>query len=87
MAFSISLEKKVIRSDLPAMPTASKEQVMRAIYERLTVDPLSFGKPLRHSLSGMRSLRVGDYRVGYVVEGDNVIIKHIEHRRDAYKGW
>ena len=77
----------MLREDFPKIPHAVRPQIERAIRERLTVAPLLLGKALKHSLSGMRSLRVGDYRIGYVVEGANVIIKRIEHRRDAYKGW
>ena len=73
--------------DLAAMPPASRRQVLRAIHERLTVSPLLFGKRLRHSLRGLRSLRVGDYRVGYMVDGESVVIAHIDLRRDAYKDW
>jgi len=73
--------------DLAAMPSASRKQILRAIYERLTTAPLSFGKPLKHDLSGLRALRVGNWRIGYVVEDESVIIEHIELRRDAYKGW
>ena len=73
--------------DLAAMPSAARKQILRAIHDRLAVAPLDFGKPLRHNLNGMRSLRVGDWRIGYCVEGETVIITHIELRRDAYKGW
>ncbi|MCL1919630.1 MAG: type II toxin-antitoxin system RelE/ParE family toxin [Kiritimatiellaeota bacterium] len=73
--------------DLAAMPSADRKQVLRAICERLTAAPFSFGKPLRHSLSGMRSLRVGDWRIAYVVDDQTVTVSHITLRRDAYKGW
>ena len=86
MPFDIRLAGKA-GEDLSAMPSSARLQVLRAIRERLSAAPLSFGKPLRHSLSGMRSLRVGDWRIGYSVEGATVIVEHIELRRDAYKGW
>ena len=87
MAYEIHFEERVIKRDIPSIPLANKEQIMRAIYERLTVAPLNYGKPLRHGLSGLRSLRVGDWRIGYCVEGGDVVIEHIELRRDAYKDW
>ena len=73
--------------DVAAAPAVNRKQILRAIYERLTVAPLDFGKPLRHSLSGIRSLRVGDWRIAYIVEGQTVTVTHITLRRDAYKGW
>jgi mRNA interferase RelE/StbE len=73
--------------DLAAMQSAAARQMLRAINERLATAPLDFGKPLRHNLNGMRSLRVGSWRIGYFVEAETVTINHIELRRDAYKDW
>jgi len=87
MAYILILTENVIKNDIPAIPAANYDQIMRAIHERLSVNPLAFGKQLRHGLSYYRSLRVGDWRIAYRVEGNNVIIAHIELRRDAYKKW
>lgn len=45
------------------------------------------GKPLRGPLSGRWSLRVGDYRVIYVVddEGSSVVLLDVQHRRSVYR--
>ena len=82
--YTIIFVKKVVEKYIPALPQKNKEQIKRAINERLTVDPLSFGKPLSHNLAGQRRLRVGDYRVVYRVEGKNVIVTVIKHRKDVY---
>jgi len=87
MAYVIIFTENAIKRDIPAIPPANYDQIMRAIHERLTVDPIRLGKPLRHGLTGYRRLRVGDWRIAYRVEGDKVIVAHIELRRDAYKGW
>ena len=51
--------------------------------ERLEIDPVSFGKPLRYSLKGHRRLRVGDYRIVYKINEDKkiVIIVAVDHRK------
>ena len=87
MRYRIEYSEKVRRVDAPNIPRAHRAQIEKAISERLAVAPLDFGKPLRHNLNGIRSLRVGDWRIGYCVEGETVTITHIELRRDAYKGW
>jgi mRNA-degrading endonuclease RelE of RelBE toxin-antitoxin system len=47
---------------------------------------MEFGKPLRYSLKGARRLRVGDYRVIYTIEPDEVVlIVTIGDRRDVYE--
>jgi len=87
MKYHIEYSEKVRRVDAPNIPEAHRAQIERAINERLATAPLDFGKPLRHNLNGMRSLRVGSWRIGYFVEAETVTINHIELRRDAYKDW
>ena len=40
-------------------------------------------KRLRGS-DGIR-LRVGDYRVRFVREGETIVVLHVDHRREAYR--
>lgn len=87
MEYRVTYSQKAIIEDLPKIPPASRVQIRRAICERLMVAPLDVGKPLRHGLSGMRALRVGDWRIGYYVKDEDVTIARIELRRDAYKDW
>lgn len=62
--------------------------IRRAINSRLTVDPIAYGKPLRHSLKGRWRLRVGDWRVVYLIDLPQrvVTITAIKHRKDIYEG-
>ena len=46
----------------------------------------TLGKPLRYSLKGFRSVRIGKYRLIYAIEGDVVKIYAFEHRKGVYKG-
>ncbi len=72
------------KHDLLKIPQNIKEVIRRAIEERLTKEPFLVGEPLRHSLKGHRKLRVGDYRVIYRVQGSNIIVLKIGHRKDVY---
>lgn len=51
----------------------------------LLKDP-TLGKPLRYSLKGFRSVRIGKYRLIYAIDGDVVKIYAFEHRKGVYKG-
>ena len=68
------------------MPSAMRSRVRAAIKQRLMVDPISYGKPLRYALRGHRRLRVGDWRIVYRVEMTPrvVFIVAIDHRKDIY---
>ncbi len=61
--------------------------IRNAIEKKLTVNPISFGKPLQYSLKGYRRLRVGDYRVVYTIIDDKVLvfIIDIDHRKAIYR--
>ena len=76
----------VIKNDIPDLPKTIKNTIKKAIEERLTIDPIGLGKPLRYSFVGHRRLRVGDYRIVYRIEHDHnvVVIIAIKHRKDIY---
>jgi mRNA interferase RelE/StbE len=48
-------------------------------------DPISFAKSLTKPSDAQYRFRVGAYRILFDVEGDRIIILHIQHRRDVYK--
>lgn len=80
--YDVDIEEK-----LRELPKSVREIIRKVIEKKLTVDPITFGKPLRYSLKGYRRLRVGDYRVIYRIIEDKVIVMivDIDHRRDVYE--
>lgn len=80
--YDIEIEEK-----LRKLPKAIREMIRMAIEKKLTVDPISFGKPLRYSLKGYRRLRMGDYRVIYRIIEDKILVMiiDIDHRKDIYE--
>lgn len=84
--YSVEYLDIVIAEDIPALTTSARSMIKRAIEERIMVDPIGFGKPLRYSLKGHRRLRVSNYRIIYRIEANHhrVIIVGIKHRKDVY---
>ena len=84
--YTIRYDDDVLKEDIPALPKSAKKLIQKAIEERLTVDPLAFGKPLRYSYKGHRRLRVSDYRVIYRIDEEkrSVLIVAIGHSKDVY---
>jgi len=70
-----------------ALPKSIQKTLGKAMRDRLEVDPVSFGKPLRYSLKGHRRLRVGDYRIVYKInEKEKIVtIVVVDHRKDVYE--
>ncbi len=75
----------VVKEHIPDLDASSRKRIISAITDRLMVDPVSYGKPLRYSLKGHRRLRVGDYRIVYRINENTVIIVAIRHRKDIYE--
>jgi len=80
--YDVAIEEK-----LRKLPKSIREMIRIAIEKKLTVDPITFGKPLRYSLKGYRRLRVGDYRVIYRIIEDKVfvLIVDVDHRKNIYE--
>ena len=85
MAYHVKFAEIVVKEQIPAIPKPYRQQIRRAIEERLTVDPVKFGKPLKYSLLGFRRLRVGDWRIIYRVNGNDVEIVKIGNRKEIYE--
>lgn len=85
--YQIEYLESVIKEDISKIPNAAKDIIKKAIEDRLTIDPIGFGKPLRYSLKGHRRLRVSTYRIIYRIVSSTkiVLIIAIKHRKDIYK--
>ena len=61
--------------------------IKKAIEEKLMIDPLKFGLPLRRNLAGLFKLRVGNFRIIYQIKEKEVIVLvvAIGHRRMVYE--
>jgi mRNA interferase RelE/StbE len=77
--FKITYHRKVI-DDISALSTSHQNTARQAIEEKLTRAPEIFGKPLQFSLKGLRSMRVGDYRVVFQMNKKEVLYKLVGKR-------
>ena len=86
MTYRVQYLESVVTADTPRLSKTAQRRIQRAVETKLAHHPMEFGKPLRYSLKGARSLRVGDYRVIFTIEPDNVVlIVKIGHRGDVYE--
>lgn len=85
MSYSLVYVQVVVKDDIPKLNGAWKKKIKFAIEAKLTTDPTLYGQPLRRNLSGCHKLRVGDYRVIYQIEKNNVVVIAIQHRSVVYE--
>jgi mRNA interferase RelE/StbE len=70
-----------VREDVAGLPANLRLRLADAIKARLATAPRQYGHPLRAALARCWRLRVGDYRVVYRIEGSEVWILAVLHRR------
>ncbi len=85
MPFSVIYHPEVKDNDIPKLNADVRERIRKAIESRLMVAPHDYGEPLRKTLKGYWKLRVGDYRVVFRVNGEEILILGICHRKEVYQ--
>ncbi len=85
MTYVIQYSEFITRKRFSKIPKSDRVRIHRAIVEKLAEHPDIFGKPLRLSLWGSWSLRVGEYRVIYRIEGKTVQVILFGHRSTIYQ--
>lgn len=84
VAYHIRFSDRAQFEDLPKIDTSVRVSIAVAIEQKLGTAPETFGKPLRHTLRQLRTLRVGDWRVVFTVTDVTVHILTIRHRKKGY---
>lgn len=84
-AYSVTFDRLAIE-EVSRLDAFWRDQIHAATKVKLSANPELFGKPLRRTLKGCWTLRVGDYRIVYRIETRAVRILAIVHRSSDYKG-
>ena len=84
MTWAVEFHPLVRDRDLPALDRAARARILKAVREKLAVDPEAYGERLRAELHGYWKLRVGEYRVIYEIRKTlvTVLVLKIGYRRD-----
>ena len=84
MTFSLRIKASAAK-ELARIDKPQRMRIIEAI-DRLPDNPRG-GKVLKGELSGLRRMRVGDYRVVYEIHEQQVLILvvRVAHRRDVYR--
>ena len=84
--YSVEYAKSVAK-DLRRLPKKIRARALDVVETVLAEDPHQ-GRPLTGPYKGLFRFRVGDYRIVYTIERDELVILvlRIRHRRDVYQG-
>ena len=70
--------------DIDALDTVVKQRIGKTLL-RYELDPLGHAEPLKQSELGSYRFRIGDYRVVFDLDGDQIVILRVGHRREIYR--
>ena len=86
MSYTLRLRGSTER-DLRQLPLHQAGLILKRVASLVVAPKPAGSKELAGSLRGLRRLRVGDYRVAYVVDEDSKVVEvwQIGHRRDFYR--
>jgi mRNA interferase RelE/StbE len=76
--------RDVVLDDLETIPVNLRKRILAAIESRLQTHPTQYGLRLRQSLANLWKIRVGDYRIVYEIQGQQIIIWAILNRKSVY---
>ncbi len=83
MNFRLIYTRRAVR-DIEGLDPRVKDRIGKTLL-RYEKDPLRHAEKLTHSDLGSYRFRVGDYRVVFDLEGEEIVVLRVGHRREIYK--
>ncbi len=83
MAYSLLYTKTAAR-DIQKLDNVSKKRLKKKL-EQYAKTPLTYTKKLTDSKIGSYRWRIGNYRVIFDLDGQNIVILRVGHRREIYR--
>lgn len=86
MAKYLLIYKKPAAKEIQKLPQQVRKRLKVKLEWLISQDDaLSFARSLTKPSDAQYRFRVGSYRILFDVDEDNIIILHIQHRREVYK--
>lgn len=70
--------------DIKKLDPKTKDRIGKILL-RYREEPLRFADKLSDPVLGEYRFRIGDYRVIFDIEGDEIIVLRVGHRREIYR--
>ena len=70
--------------DIAGLDSKTKERIGKTLL-RYKEDPLRYAEKLSDPILGTYRFRIGDYRVIFDLEGNEIVVLRVGHRREIYR--
>jgi len=78
------LYTKSAAKDIQKLDTVVKKRLRNKL-ETYASNPLFYAKKLTDSSLGTYRWRIGNYRIIFDIDGNNIVILRVKHRREIYR--
>lgn len=83
MSYRLTYTHRAVK-DIEALDSKTRKRVGATLL-RLSGDPLRHADRLTRSALGSYRFRIGDYRVIFDLEADEIVVLRVGHRREIYR--
>ncbi|GAC1391878.1 MAG: type II toxin-antitoxin system RelE/ParE family toxin [Candidatus Saccharimonadales bacterium] len=83
--YTLVYKRPAVKSIQKLSPQIIKRLKLKLEYFIAQDDPLVFTKTLTKPSDAQYRFRVGNYRVLFDIENDNLVILLVQHRKDVYR--
>lgn len=83
MSYRLTYTLRALR-DIEGLDSQIKKRIGNTLL-RYQKDPLRYAERLTQSKLGTYRFRTGDYRIVFDLEGEEIVVLRVGHRREIYK--
>ncbi|HPC43491.1 MAG TPA: type II toxin-antitoxin system RelE/ParE family toxin [Spirochaetota bacterium] len=83
MSYRLVYTRKAVR-DIGKLEAGLKKRIGTTLL-RFKDNPLQYAEPLTDPELGGYRFRIGDYRVIFDMEGDDIVVLRVDHRKEIYR--
>ena len=84
-AYKLLYKKLAVKDIRTLTPQIQKRLKAKLEFFIAQDNPLEFAEPLTKPADAQYRFRVGNYRVLFDIEDGNIVVLHIQHRREVYR--
>ena len=83
MTYRLVYTRRAVK-DIEKLDRSVRQRIGKALL-RYENDPVKYGEKLTDPAIGSYRFRIGDYRVIFDLEGPDIVVLRVGHRRELYK--
>ena len=84
-SYKLVYKKTAVKGIQKLTPPIKKRLKLKLEFFIKQDKPLDFAKALTKPADAQYRFRVGNYRILFDIEGNNLVILYLQHRKDVYK--